>query len=152
MLEENFTRRQEPHATRRSIEEASPELLLEVANLAAHRGLGDRKPPGGAAHVLLLGHGHEIPDLAQAHEPHLSAVAAVSVPAKCYRDQNGIGSLARLAQDSGVVMVEIFAFKEQEALRRAGRVAAETLSFVGSRLAPGVTTADIDHAIAEIGR
>jgi methionyl aminopeptidase len=46
-------------------------------------------------------------------------------------------------------MVEIFSLKEQEALRRAGRVAAATLSCVGGRLTPGVTTADIDRWVRE---
>jgi methionyl aminopeptidase len=40
--------------------------------------------------------------------------------------------------------IEIFGTREREALRRAGRAAAETLAFVASRLRPGVTTAEID--------
>jgi len=45
--------------------------------------------------------------------------------------------------------VEIFGAREVEALRRAGRVAAATLAYVGSRLAAGVTTADIDVWVRE---
>jgi methionyl aminopeptidase len=42
------------------------------------------------------------------------------------------------------VSVEIFGPRDQDLLRRAGRVAAATLAHVASRLAPGVSTADID--------
>jgi methionyl aminopeptidase len=40
--------------------------------------------------------------------------------------------------------IAIWGPAEQAALRRAGRAAAETLAHVGARLAPGVSTADID--------
>ena len=39
--------------------------------------------------------------------------------------------------------------REIEHLRRAGRVAAETLAHVGAKLAPGVATADIDAWVRE---
>jgi methionyl aminopeptidase len=45
--------------------------------------------------------------------------------------------------------VEIFAPAEQDKLRRAGRVAAETLVAVGARLRPGITTAQIDAWVRE---
>jgi methionyl aminopeptidase len=45
--------------------------------------------------------------------------------------------------------VEIFGTSERDALRRAGRAAAETLAFVASRLAPGIATADIDRWVRE---
>jgi len=38
---------------------------------------------------------------------------------------------------------------ELQAMRRAGRVAARTLAFIGSKLAPGVTTAEIDRWVRE---
>ncbi len=38
---------------------------------------------------------------------------------------------------------------EIERMRRAGRVAAETLAFVGSQLRPGMSTADIDRMVRE---
>ena len=41
--------------------------------------------------------------------------------------------------------VEILTSREQDALRRAGRVAAETLAFVGSQIRAGITTAAIDR-------
>jgi methionyl aminopeptidase len=40
--------------------------------------------------------------------------------------------------------IAIWGPAERAALRRAGRVAAETLAHVGARLAPGASTADID--------
>lgn len=45
--------------------------------------------------------------------------------------------------------IEIFGPAQHALLRNAGRVAAETLAHVGSRLAPGVTTADIDSWVRE---
>jgi methionyl aminopeptidase len=45
--------------------------------------------------------------------------------------------------------IAIFGPDEQAALRRAGKAAAETLAHVGARLAPGVTTADIDRWVRE---
>src|SRR6185369_13955138 len=45
--------------------------------------------------------------------------------------------------------IAIFGPREQAALRRAGRAAAETLSHVAARLSPGVTTADIDGWVRE---
>jgi methionyl aminopeptidase len=43
-----------------------------------------------------------------------------------------------------IVGIAILGHVEQAAMRRAGRVAAATLAHVGARLAPGVSTADID--------
>jgi methionyl aminopeptidase len=45
--------------------------------------------------------------------------------------------------------IEIFGPREQALLRNAGRAAAATLAHVGSRLQPGVTTADIDVWVRE---
>jgi methionyl aminopeptidase len=45
--------------------------------------------------------------------------------------------------------IEIFGPAQRALLRNAGRVAAETLAHVGARLAPGVTTADIDRWVRE---
>jgi methionyl aminopeptidase len=45
--------------------------------------------------------------------------------------------------------IEIYDKRSIERLRRAGRAAAETLAFVGSRIAEGVSTADIDAWVRE---
>ena len=45
--------------------------------------------------------------------------------------------------------VEILSTSEIERMRRAGRAAAQTLSFVGSRLRPGMSTAEIDRLVRE---
>lgn len=47
------------------------------------------------------------------------------------------------------MLFERFNTRERDALRRAGRAAAETLAWVGSRLAAGVTTADIDRWVRD---
>jgi methionyl aminopeptidase len=36
---------------------------------------------------------------------------------------------------------------ERDRMRRAGRAAAATLAYVGARLAPGMTTAEIDRMV-----
>ncbi|MBM4244607.1 MAG: type I methionyl aminopeptidase [Deltaproteobacteria bacterium] len=45
--------------------------------------------------------------------------------------------------------VEILSPAQIERMRRAGRAAAETLAFVGARLKPGMSTADIDRLVRE---
>ena len=45
--------------------------------------------------------------------------------------------------------IEILSGPEIERMRRAGRAAAETLAFVGTRIRPGVTTAQIDRWVRE---
>ncbi len=45
--------------------------------------------------------------------------------------------------------IELLSPSEIERMRRAGRAAAQTLAFVASRLAPGMTTADIDSLVRE---
>ena len=45
--------------------------------------------------------------------------------------------------------IEIYGTSEIQRLRAAGRVAAETLSFVGGRLEAGMTTLDIDALVRE---
>ncbi len=45
--------------------------------------------------------------------------------------------------------IEILSGSEIERMRRAGRAAAETLAFVGSKLRPGITTAEIDRWVRE---
>lgn len=45
--------------------------------------------------------------------------------------------------------IEILSPAQIERMRRAGRAAAETLAFVGARLKPGMSTADIDRLVRE---
>lgn len=49
----------------------------------------------------------------------------------------------------GGVAIIVYGPKEQEALRRAGDTAAATLATVCKRVAPGITTADIDRWVRE---
>ena len=46
-------------------------------------------------------------------------------------------------------MIEILNASEIERMRRAGRAAAWTLAFVGARLRPGMSTAEIDRLVRE---
>lgn len=45
--------------------------------------------------------------------------------------------------------IEILGTSEIERMRAAGRVAAETLAFVGSKIRPGMSTGDIDRLVRE---
>lgn len=49
----------------------------------------------------------------------------------------------------GEVPIELLGPTQLERMRRAGRAAAETLAYVGSRLRPGMSTAEIDHLVRE---
>lgn len=64
---EDLTGGQELHSARSSAEEGGAELVFEAADLAAHRRLGDAEPLRGAPDVPLLGDGHEVPELGEAH-------------------------------------------------------------------------------------
>jgi methionyl aminopeptidase len=57
--------------------------------------------------------------------------------------------LDRAAARSHVVFVAItiLSADERERMRRAGRAAASTLAYVGARLVPGMTTAEIDRLV-----
>jgi len=46
-------------------------------------------------------------------------------------------------------MIDILSASEIEQMRRAGRVAARTLAFVGEQLRPGMSTGDIDRLVRE---
>ena len=45
--------------------------------------------------------------------------------------------------------ITILSLAERDRMRRAGRAAAATLAHVGARLAPGMTTAEIDRLVRE---
>lgn len=47
----------------------------------------------------------------------------------------------------GHMAIELLSPSQIERMRRAGRVAAETLAFVGAQLRPGLTTAEIDRLV-----
>jgi methionyl aminopeptidase len=51
--------------------------------------------------------------------------------------------------DRAQMAIEILTGTELERMRRAGRAAAETLAFVGSKLRPGISTAEIDRWVRE---
>jgi methionyl aminopeptidase len=61
-------------------------------------------------------------------------------------------AISVLVDDDGAAhaaaMIELYAPRERDALRRAGRVAAATLDVVGRALRPGMSTADINDLVA----
>ena len=67
VLEEDRPGTREAHATRRPQEERRLQLVLQLADLAAHGGLGDVELPGSAGDATLFGHGDEVFDLGEAH-------------------------------------------------------------------------------------
>lgn len=136
MREERLAGGQEPHAAGRALEERRAELVLERADVAADRRLRDAEALRGAAHVPFFRDGHEVLDLREAH--------AISLAAQI---ETVLDGRARARDIGGVV--EILSPSEIERMRRAGRAAAETLAFVGARLRPGVTTAEIDRWVRE---
>ena len=130
MLEEDAAAREEAHAARRAREERRAELVLERADLPAERRLAHVEALGGAPDVAFLGDGDEVADLLQAHATRIREIETV------------LDRAGRRDDDSGVITIH--GPREIEALRRAGRAAAETLAHVGARVCAGVTTAQID--------
>jgi methionyl aminopeptidase len=140
--EQRLARGQERHPTRRAREEVGAELLFERANVSRERRLRDAQPTCGAGDVLLFGHGHEVAELIEAH--------GVEIPRRRapppYRE--GIGPHDLDARRVSAV-IEILTASEQARMRRAGRVAAETLRHVATHLRIGMTTADIDRLVRD---
>ncbi len=60
MLQKYLTFRQQTHAARGPGEERRAKLILQAAELAAQRRLGDVEPSGRSSHVPFLGHGDEV--------------------------------------------------------------------------------------------
>ena len=135
----------ERHPTRRPHEKRGSELVFELVDLPADRGLRNAQARGRTTDVTLVGDGDEVPNLRQAHATRVAHTAS----ATSLRDRSGIGSLGRRCGILGGMAVEILGPGEMERLRRAGRAAAATLAFVGERLRPGVTTADVDRWVRE---
>ncbi len=123
------------------LEQRLTELVLERLNLTAHRRLRDAEPLGGARDVLLLRHGDEVLQLLQAHRVDHAAVR------RRHRDRNGIGRRAAAIARCARMAITILSPVERDRMRRAGRAAAATLAYVGVRLAPGMTTAEIDRMV-----
>ena len=126
----------EPHAARRSLEEAGAELVFEMLDLSAHRGLGDAQCDRGARDVALLGDRNEVADLIEAH---FSLIPQIQTILDTHRDE----------REGSRMSVAILSSTEVARLRRACSVAAATLAAVGEKLRPGVTTGDIDAWVRE---
>jgi len=146
VIEEGMTRREELHPPGSSLEERRTDLIFERANLPAHGRLCDAQPLRRAADVAFLSDSDEVADLGEAHSSILQQLA---VRRQAMRDRNGIGP-ARLTLRTILTMaIEILTADEVARMRRAGRAAAETLAFVGTRIRPGVSTAEIDQWVRE---
>lgn len=65
--EEAEAAREQAHPSRRAREQRLPELVLQRAELAAHRGLRHAEARGGTTDVPLLGDGDEVAKLREAH-------------------------------------------------------------------------------------
>jgi hypothetical protein len=70
-LEQDLARRRELHPPGRAVQERRAELGLHPADVLGERRLGHVQARGGPAEVLLLGHRHEVPQVAQVHRPSL---------------------------------------------------------------------------------
>lgn len=132
--QERGARRKKAHSARRPPEERRADLVLERADLAADGRLGDPEARRGTTDVALLGDGDEVADLRKAHPTDCKIETVLDPPSA--------------TAHSGCV-IEILTKSEIEKMRRAGKVAAETLAHVGERIVPGMTTADIDRLVRE---
>jgi methionyl aminopeptidase len=148
VAQEDVPRLGQPHPSRRSDEERRSELVLEAADLSAHRRLRDAEGVRRASDVPFLGDRHEVMDLRQAHEVDPTRWRSRR-QRRATPDPNGIGSRRPRRPRCPTMTVELYGPREIAALRRAGEAAAATLAFIGDRLRPGVTTADIDAWVRE---
>ena len=64
----------DPALARAAVEEDHPELVLEHADLARQRGLGQVQPLGGPGEALFLRHGQGVGELVQLHTSELIAL------------------------------------------------------------------------------
>lgn len=147
MGEEALPGREQADAARGAVEQASAELVLELTDLAGHRRLRDMQPPGRTTDVLLLGDGHEVADLGQAHAASVRIRGAEMQEVRAIRKWYWIA--ARVPVHLRRMSVTIYGPRELAAIERAGAAAAGTLAYVAERLRPGVTTAQIDAWVRE---
>ena len=150
MFEEHAPGRKQGHSARSAFEELRSELVFERTNLPAQRGLSEVEALGCSPHVALLGDGDEVADLREAHRSIVPVAAQqIKVQRHGTPDQKGIGSSEVVRGIWRLMAIEILSSSEIERMRRAGRMAAETLAFVGSQLRPGMSTAEIDRLVRE---
>ena len=107
------------------------------SDLAAERRLRDVEPLRGAADVALLGDGDEIADLGEAHRDTVSRPALPAAEAIPKRYWTPAPAAAHVAAWVSC----LFGPQERAALRRAGLAAAETLAFIGEKLASALHAA-----------
>jgi methionyl aminopeptidase len=150
VIEKHAPWRKQRHTSRRAIEELRANLVFQRPDMPTNRGLRDVKALGGATHVSLLGNGDEIADLREAHVSDRAGRREVGQAEAAYgaRPKRYWIVGARSRHDAAMA-IEILSLSQIERMRRAGRLAAETLAFVGSRLRPGMSTAEIDRLVRE---
>lgn len=67
VLEEDFARWQQAHATRRALEELGAKFILEREDVAAERRLRQVEPARGTPHMALFGHRDEGLNVRETH-------------------------------------------------------------------------------------
>ncbi len=148
MFQKHAPGRQQRHAARRALKKRRADLVLQRADLPTQRGLRNVQAQGCTPDIALFGHGDEVTNLRQAHESDRADGAqagqdtaiAEARPKRYWTVRYGGRHHAAMA-------IEILSPSEIERMRRAGRIAAQTLAFVGSQLRPGISTADIDRLV-----
>lgn len=151
MTEKGAPRREQRHAAPRASKQGGSDLVFERADLPAQGRLRQVKALRGSADVALFGDGNEVTNLREAHRQSLRQTSL----ARQGRDDGprirpkGYWTARAPSSHVGVMAIELLSSSQIERMRRAGRVAAETLAFVGSQLRPGMSTAEIDRLVRE---
>jgi methionyl aminopeptidase len=150
VVEEHPAGREQRHASRRASEELRPDFVLERSDLPADGRLRHMKALCGTPDVAFLGDGDEVANLGKTHgvdraDRSVGNQGAATPGARPKR----YWTFHALSRHEGTMVIEILSPSEIERMRRAGRVAAETLAFVGSQLRPGMTTGEIDRLVRE---
>lgn len=150
VFQKDLSRRQQRHSARRSRKELRTDFVFQRADLPTERRLCNMKSQRGASDVAFLGDCDEIADLGQAHVcDRAERRAAGQVAARQAARSNRYWIVQTDARHDAQMAIEILSPAQIERMRRAGRVAAQTLAYVGSQLRAGMTTADIDKLVRD---
>ncbi len=148
MIEEHAPLREQVHSPGGTSEELRSDFVLERPDLPTQRRLSHVKPLRRAPDIVFLGDGDEVANLREAHARNATSRLVPSQVAWDPRSKRYWTFAARLCHNRRMP-VEILGPRQIEAMRHAGRIAAETLAFVGSQLHVGMSTGDIDRLVRE---
>ena len=134
---------QQPHAARAALEQLHAQLFFQRTDVPRQRRLRDVQSLRRRPQRALLGHGHEVSELVQAHDEQSTTASAPLGLTKSVMDR------VATAPEAATMTIPILSPSEVARMRRAGRAAAGTLAHVAERLTAGITTREIDRWVRD---